>query len=93
MRKSGTILLTLALGALFASGSATISMAHGKSHGAHKYHVHRVSGLRRDHNYWYYPQFKDCYFPYRYDFPLYCDESTRHFSKQYAWRRGQMPRK
>ena len=79
MRKSGTVLLTLVLGALLASGSATISMAHGKGHGAHKYHVHRSSGLWRVNNYWY-PQFKDCYFPYRYDFPVYCGESTPRLS-------------
>ena len=90
MRKSGTILLTLALGAMLASGSTTISMAH-KGHGAHKYHVHRSSGLWRADGYWY-PQFKDCYFPYRYDFPIYCGESTQRFSKRYEWGRG-MPRK
>ena len=90
MRRSGTILLTLVLGAMLASGSATISMAHGKGHGAHKYHGHRMSGLWRANNYWY-PQFKDCYFPYRYDFPVYCGESTQRFSKRYEWGRG--PRK
>ena len=66
--------LTLALGAILASGSTTISLAH-KGHGAQKYHVHRISGLWRADGYWY-PQFKDCYFPYRYDFPIYCGKST-----------------
>jgi hypothetical protein len=87
MGKSGTILLTLALAAMLASGSASISMAHGKSHGAHSYQGYRISGLWRANGYWY-PQFKDCYFPYRYDLPVYCDESTQRFSKRNEWRRA-----
>ena len=92
MRKSGTILLTLALGALLASGSATISMAHGKGYGAHSYQGHRINGLWRANSYWY-PQFKDCYFPYRYDFPLYCGDSTQRLSKRHEWGRARIVKK